>query len=210
MSIKKRGAIYSVVALMLCIAVYLNANYTGSLGGKKDETANAETEGSGSIGQSVLVDSTDPEQSNTDISLDSPQASELTGNDELMAQLEDVSDEYFATARLLRQRARDEAVGILNTTAENVNATDDARLVASMDIQTLADNALMESRIESLVTAKGYKECIVFVSSSGINVIVSKTDEGLTPAAVAKIKDIVISESNVTADKIKISETSAS
>ena len=46
---KKRGAIYSVVALMLCVAVYLNWEYTGG------EVAGAEDAGNKVLGESVLV-----------------------------------------------------------------------------------------------------------------------------------------------------------
>ena len=48
-------------------------------------------------------------------------------------------------------------------------------------------------------------ECI----DNGVNVIVSKTENGLTDSDVAKIRDIVISEASVTADAIKIMENEA-
>lgn len=50
---------------------------------------------------------------------------------------------------------------------------------------------------------------MTFVNDGGVNVIVSKTETGLTDADVARIRDIVISEAGVTADAIKIMETEA-
>ena len=115
--------------------------------------------------------------------------------------------EYFSQARLSRQQARDEAVSILTKTAESETATQEARTAASTGIQVMADNAVVESRIENLVIAKGYADCVAFINDNGVNVIVSKTENGLTDTDVARIRDIVISEANVTADAIKIIET---
>ena len=175
---KKRGAIYSVVALMLCVAVYLNWYYAktgGDYGNATDYQADGKV-----LGESILVDKVDGEAQN--------QGSAKAG-------------EYFSQARLSRQQARDEAVSILTKTAESETATQEARTAASTGIQVMADNAVVESRIENLVIAKGY------INDNGVNVIVSKTENGLTDTDVARIRDIVISEANVTADAIKIIET---
>ncbi len=177
---KKRGAIYSVVALMLCVAVYLNWYYAktgGDYGNATDYQADGKV-----LGESILVDKVDGEAQN--------QGSAKAG-------------EYFSQARLSRQQARDEAVSILTKTAES----EEARTAASTGIQVMADNAVVESRIENLVIAKGYADCVAFINDNGVNVIVSKTENGLTDTDVARIRDIVISEANVTADAIKIIET---
>ena len=182
---KKRGAIYSVVALMLCLAVYLNWYYT-----KTDEDYGSATEYQADgkvLGESILVNGTE--------------------EDGTAGLAEQTGGEYFSQARLSRQQARDEAVSILTRTAESETATEEARTAASTGIQLMAGNAVVESRIENLVIAKGYADCVTFVNDNGVNVIVSKTESGLTDADVAKIRDIVISEASVSADAIKIMET---
>ena len=184
---KKRGAIYSVVALMLCLAVYLNWYYTKTdedYGNATDYQADGKV-----LGESVLVNNM-----------------EQDGEDGLAAQTD---TEYFSQARLSRQQARDEAVSILTRTAESETSTEEARTAASTGIQVMADNAVVESRIENLVIAKGYVDCVAFVNDNGVNVIVSKTENGLTDTDVAKIRDIVISEASVNADAIKIMENEA-
>jgi len=191
MGAKKRGAVYSVIALMLCVAVYLNWNYsrTGedlSVGGDATET------GSKILGETILVDG----ESDDVKPLENTAENTETGD-----------SDYFSEARLSRQKARDEAVNILNTTVENENASEDAKAAANTDIQVMADNAMIESRIENLVVAKGYRECVVFINDTGVNVIISKLENGLSDTDAAKIKDIVIDEACVTADQIKIIET---
>ena len=65
---------------------------------------------------------------------------------------------------------------------------------------------MVEARIESLVIAKGYQDCVAFVNDSSVNVIVAKTETGLQDTDVARIRDIVISEANVAAEAIRIIE----
>ena len=57
MALKKRGAIYSVIALMLCAAVYLNWNYSKNNPETPDDvTASSDyTSGAGLLDKSVLV-----------------------------------------------------------------------------------------------------------------------------------------------------------
>ncbi len=181
MSFKKRGAVYSVVALMLCVAVYLNWSYN-----KGDKNAEEVT----SLEAGLLHGLSDTEHS----------------EEQPVSQTTDTAYGFFASARLSRDKARDEALGILNATLENESATQQARDEAAAAIQVMAQGALQESRIEGLITAKGYAQCVVYVNTNGINVIISKTENGLTDADAARIKEIVIEETGVTADKIKIIE----
>ena len=122
------------------------------------------------------------------------------------AQATSASD-YFSEARLSRQQARDEAVSIFKQTSESATADADAKQQAEASIATMAENAVKEARIESLVVAKGYKDCVAFINDDGVNVIVQKTEQGLQETDVAKIRDIVLSETDATADTIKIIET---
>ena len=48
---------------------------------------------------------------------------------------------------------------------------------------------------------------MAFINDDGVNVIVQKTEQGLQETDVAKIRDIVLSETDATADTIKIIET---
>ena len=188
---KKKGAVYSVIALMLCVAVYLNWEYTRD---QTDPYADVSGQDPTYLGQADLVNGIEQggDQAAGELNDQTPQA---------------VQGDYFSAARLSRQKARDEAVSILNVTLGNTNATADAVATANADIQALADNAVRESRIESLVVAKGYGDCVAFINASGINVIIPKTEAGLESADTARIKEIVIEETGVTADKIKIVET---
>lgn len=186
---KKKGAVYSVVALMLCMAVYLNWSYNRGTSEEGFETME-EFETSKMLGEAALVDgnaSGEVEQT----------ADTLSG----------ITEDYFSEARLSRQQARDEAVSILNTTVENEAAGEEAVQQANAEIQVMAQSAMQESRIENRIIAKGYKDCVVFASDGSINVIISKLENGLQDSDVARITEIVIEETGVDPENITIIET---
>ncbi|MBQ9925540.1 MAG: SpoIIIAH-like family protein, partial [Clostridia bacterium] len=84
---------------------------------------------------------------------------------------------------------------------------EEAAAQANAEIQVMAQAAMQESRIENRIVAKGYKECVVFVGDGGINVIISKLENGLQDSDVAKITEIVMEETGCEASAIKIIET---
>lgn len=116
-----------------------------------------------------------------------------------------VEDDYFATARLSRKQARDNAISMLKEAEVDENAEQSVLNEASETLQVLAAYTVAEAQIESLVTAKGYADCVTFMGVDSVSVVVSDAD-GLDVADVARIKDIVINETSYTADQIKIME----
>lgn len=114
-------------------------------------------------------------------------------------------DDYFATARLNRQQARDSAISMLEQAEIDENATEDVLNEASQTLQVLAGYTVAEAQIESLVTAKGYADCVVFMGVDSCSVVVSDAD-GLDEVDAARIKDIVVNETSYSANQIKIME----
>ena len=175
----KKRAVVATVMVFVCTAVYLNWRYAESV----EETSKI-------LGQSTLVNS---EQ----------EAEQTTGGEgETPAE-----DNYFASARLSRKQARDNAISMLKEAEIDENAEQSVLNEASETLQVLAAYTVAEAQIESLVTAKGYTDCVAFMGADSISVVVSDPD-GLDTADAARIKDIVISETNFTADQIKIMEAS--
>ncbi len=175
----KRIAILSAVLLMVTAAMYLNWRYADDLGGTQKI-----------LGQSTLVSA---EQSGEAVA-DAAAAAAAEGD-------------YFATARLTRQQARDSARGLLEQAAAEEGADQSVLNEASEGIQVLAAYTVAEAQIENLVTAKGYADCVAFMSGESISVVVAGSGEALTASDVAKITDIVMSETGYTANQIKILES---
>ena len=171
----KKRAVVATVLVFVGAAVYLNWRYADNV---------ADT--SKVLGQSTLVNS-----------------QEETAKDG--AEQTDTQDDYFATARLSRKQARDNAISMLQEAESVENAEQSVLNEASEALQVLASYTVAEAQIESLVTAKGYADCVAFMGDESISVVVSDAD-GLDTTDVARIKDIVISETNYTAGQIKIME----
>lgn len=69
----------------------------------------------------------------------------------------------------------------------------------------IAEWMTKEAELENLITAKGFTDCVVYLSESGASVTVA-AEEGLSNAAVAKITDIIVTETDFTADQLKVIE----
>ena len=78
------------------------------------------------------------------------------------------------------------------------------RREASESIQVLAAYTLREAQIENLVTAKGYEDCVAFMSDGSLSVVVSTENGELQTEDVARITDIAMTESGLPASSIKI------
>jgi len=77
----------------------------------------------------------------------------------------EASGDYFATARLSRKQARDSAISMLQEAESDENAEQSVLNEASQTLQVLAAYTVAEAQIESLVTAKGYADCVTFMGA---------------------------------------------
>lgn len=189
MSIIKRNAVIITVLVFVCAAVYLNWAYN------KDEQAAALTE-SETTGVGLYY--TD-ELSDEDEAAASDEIAETSGA------ATQVSD-YFAAARLTREQARDSALDILRQASDAEDASQEIVDEALGEISVMAQYTVSEAQIENLVIAKGYSECVAFISGDGISVTVASPESGLTDADVARISEIVMDETGFDPDSIKIIE----
>lgn len=188
----KRNAVILTVVVFLCVAVYLNWSYAkkedAAASGMNGETENAISQNYGSDEEVSLF--YEPENG------EAPADNAVSNN---------ISD-YFATARLTRQQARDSAIGILREATELENASQEAIDSAMDEISVMAGYSLNEVEIETMIKAKGFAECVVFLSDDSATVAVSAPAEGLSSSAVSRITDIILSETSVSAEQIKIIE----
>ncbi len=96
------------------------------------------------------------------------------------------TDSYFTTAQVSRQKARDEALEVLNAVLANANATDEVKAEAVAEITQISLEMEQEADIESLLISKGFEKCVAVINGETASIIV-KTSETLTPAQLAQI-----------------------
>ena len=110
---------------------------------------------------------------------------------------------YFAETRQRKDIARSEAIELLNGLINNTSTTPEARTNAQDQVAAIARNIEREAIIESLIRARGIEEAVVFIDDNNVSVVVKEDD--LTAAQVAQIQDIVIGQTGIRSDRIRIS-----
>jgi stage III sporulation protein AH len=116
----------------------------------------------------------------------------------------DTQTDYFAAVRLSRQQARDSAVNLLQE-AMAYGTAEDAQQ-SNAQLEDIVQTALCEAQIESLIIAKGYTDCVAYMSEDGISVAVAAPEGGLVQTDVAVIADIIITQTGFEMADIRVVE----
>ncbi len=116
----------------------------------------------------------------------------------------DTLSEYFSAVRLSRQEARDSAVSLLQEAMAYTDSPEAAQ--SSGQLEEIVQTALCEAQIESLVIAKGYADCVAYITDESISVAVAAPEGGLLETDVAVIADIVLTQSEFEMDDIYVVE----
>lgn len=178
----KKNLVAAAVLVTVCTGIYVNWLYT------EQSTA------------SELTDTLDVEKVMSDEALVlGDDAAVLAGENALTT-----ATDYFAAVRLSRQEARDSAVNLLQEAMAYSDQTKAEE--SSAQLEDIVQTALSEAQIESLVIAKGYTDCVAYMSSDGISVAVAAPEGGLKQEDVAVIADIVMAQSDYTLSDIRVVE----
>ena len=178
MKIWKKNLMAAAVLVTVCAGIYLNWIYA------EDQ---------------ATADLTDTLDSNKVLSSDM-----LVMNDSSLSGVIDTVTDYFAAVRLSRQEARDSAVSLLQEAM--AYSDEEAAAQSNDDLEEIIDIALCEAQIESLIIAKGYRDCVAYISDGGISVAVATPEGGLQQTDVAVIADVVMTQSEFTMEDIYVVE----
>lgn len=176
MKSRKRNITMVAVLMFVCAAVALNWSYNNRWGNPDAEMVSAEDEAM------------------------------LNANAELNENAAVSGIEYFAEARLTRQVSRDEALELLQTAAAAETASQETIDSAMNAISAMATCSMQEAQIENLLIAKEFSDCVVYIGNEAITVAVPAPEEGLSEEAVARITDIICSETTFDASQLSIIE----
>ncbi len=115
--------------------------------------------------------------------------------------------DYFAQARLDRQSSRDYAVQTLQSILGGGDLSKDEMVTNAIDAVNLSKQTEKESVIENLILSQGFSDCVVYLDGQTAKIVVESS--GLKPEQAAAIKEIVLSESDVAAEGIRIFEVAS-
>ena len=186
MKVWKKNLVAAAVLVTVCAGIYVNWLYT-------EEQAAAN-----------LSDTLDAEKVMSDetLILSEDMAAIADGRE-----VDTTATDYFAAVRLSRQQARDNAVNLLQDAMAYATGGEGTKDVESaMELEEIVQTALSEAQIESLIVAKGYSDCVAYMSSEGISVAVPAPEGGLQDGDVAVIADIVMTQSDYSIDDIRVVE----
>lgn len=175
----KKNLIAAAILVTVCSGIYLNWVYSGGQNTKDwEDTLNADQ-----VMSDNLV---------------------IGGDQQPDTETGDTVTDYFAAVRLSRQEARDEAVSLLQEAMSYGDETTSAE--TSAQLEQIIQMALTEAQIESLIIAKGYADCVAYMTKDGISIAVASPEGGLQAVDVALIADIVLSQSDYTMQDIHVVE----
>lgn len=183
MKIWKKNLVAAAVLVTVCAGIYVNWLYT------QNNTA------------ASLVDTLDAQKVMSDdtLALTEDMAAIASGKD-----VQTTATDYFAAVRLSRQQARDSAVNLLQEAMAYSETSKEAE--SAVELEDIVQTALSEAQIESLIIAKGYTDCVAYMSAEGISVAVAAPEGGLQQEDVSVIADIVMTQSAYGLDDIRVVE----
>ena len=179
----KKNMVAAAILVVVCAGIYMNWLYT-------EDQATMD-----------LVQTLDAEKVMSDDTLILDQDAEVLSAGEEPV---NTAQDYFAAVRLSRQQARDSALNLLQEAMAYSDETKAAETSATLE--QIVEVSLNEAQIESLVIAKGYADCVAYITNEGISVAVAAPEGGLQEQDVAVIADIVISQSDYTYSDIRVVE----
>ena len=181
MKVWKKNLIAAAILVTVCAGIYVNWRYT------EDQAA------------ANLTDTLDTEKvmSDDNLVLSEDMAAISAGEDV-------ATTDYFAAVRLSRQQARDNAVNLLQEAMSYSESSKEAE--SAVELEQIVQTALSEAQIESLIIAKGYADCVAYMSGEGISIAVASPEGGLQREDVAVIADIVMAQSDYSLNDIRVVE----
>lgn len=178
MKFQKVHVISAALVLALGTAVYVNWQF-----GSGSNKTTAKELGAASYVNATVSAST-AEQSTSDPALTQKQ------------------EDFFASERVKRQTTQDGVIDKAKEIFDIENASDDDKSEAQKNVEEIIKNFTIQDSIESIIKAKGFSDCLCYISGEGVTVIVPESE--LSDTAALVIDDAVTSHYSVSYEKISI------
>lgn len=181
--IKKNHLIITALAIMIAVAGYIN--YAGDLDNiikindKKSVSTALEAEGEEEIDLPVT---------------DEPGTAILTNAT--------LNSEAVSVAKLNREQIRASAKEELQAIIDNKELSEESKARAVSELSDMVNYANQETAIELLLSAKGYDNSVVSVTSTGAEVVLPVSE--ISDKDKAVVEDLIKRKTDLSADKITI------
>lgn len=187
MKLRRRQLILTSLVLSLGAAVYLNWHFSDDKGLSATDILQPQKE----LGEARYVNSSKASEEKEDA-------------EPIPTNMSEQTKEYFAKAKVERQKKRDEATDIIRKTLSEGNVSEQTKADITKQTEEIAKATQQESNIENIIKAKGFGDCMVFIQNGECSIIVNPGS--LNDSSVITIRDIVSGQSGIAFDRIKITE----
>lgn len=193
MVLKRRQIVFIALIIMILVAGYLNWSYqqemetVPAMGDDIDNTT------AKNLGEAQLV--SNPVNQEDNVEKEEEQQIIVDAGS---------TNPYFIEARMEKETARGQAMEVLQGIVENQNSPEETKIKAQNEMIEMANNIDTEAIIENLIKAKGFEDVVAFINEGHVDIVVQSS--GLIPSQVAQIMDIVVTQTSVDTDNIKIME----
>lgn len=184
MKFQKRHIVLGTLVVALGAAVYLNWQFS------EIQTSKSNTK---ELGSAQYVNATTATQNSSTYD-EAAQTANMTGKQQ----------SYFANARNERDQTQDKIIDTANEILAKEDSAVEEQTAAIENIKQLLKNFTYQDSVESILKAKGFTQCLCYISDQGCNVVVLKDEMNETSALM--IKDAVNSQIEMSFDSISIVE----
>lgn len=185
MKSKKKYIVFASLVLALSAAVYINWQLSGA---KTPQSAKE-------LGAASYVSAT------ASASDDEVQQTAALSN-ESKSYFSSESKSYFSSERTKRQATQDKIIDDAKEIFNLESSSDADKSEAEKNVEELLKTFTIQDSIESIVKAKGFSECLCYISDQGVSVIVPKSQ--LDDTSVLIIDDAVVTHYEVDYDDISV------
>lgn len=181
---KSTGVTAAFLTLAMGGAVYLNWSYARALPAET-QTVGAAAEKTTAVTDPLLPAAADADAGNT---------AKNYGEAQLVSVVKDAGTSFFESARLSRDKARDEALETLKKALKNAKLTEEEKTALTEKLSAQVSSITAAAELESLIKAKGFVDCLVALDEAGASVTVMTETGTLNGDQVARIRDAVLTK----------------
>ena len=111
-------------------------------------------------------------------------------------------DDYFEASKLSRDTMYSQTLETYKEMLNNSNVSEEQKAIITQEITNVnkEKNAIMVC--ENLITTKGFSNCVIFVNTDSVSVVVE--DDNLKSEEIAQIQNIISREMNAKVENIHI------
>ena len=181
---KSTGVTAAFLTLAMGGAVYLNWSYARAL------PTEAQTVGAAAKETAAVTDPLLPAAAE----YDAGGTAKNYGEAQLVSVVKDAGTSFFESARLSRDKARDEALETLKKALKNAKLTEEEKTALTEKLSAQVSSITAAAELESLIKAKGFVDCLVALDEAGASVTVMTETGTLNGDQVARIRDAVLTK----------------